>query len=60
MVATDTAMAVSRALKAFMTRVVIADPLQVKTDKIDTGTLTSLYAACYLLRAPLQTYHGFC
>ncbi len=49
-------MAVSRVLSPFVTKVVIANPLQVKaiahahvkTDKIDAGTLASLYAAGYL------------
>ena len=49
-------MAVSRVLSPFVKRVVIANPLQVKaiayahvkTDKIDAGTLASLYAAGYL------------
>lgn len=48
-------MAVSRVLSPFVKRVVIANPLQVKviahahvkTDKIDAGTLASLYAAGY-------------
>jgi hypothetical protein len=43
-------------LSPFVKRVVIANPLQVKaiayahvkTDKVDAGTLTSLYAAGYL------------
>ena len=54
--ATGNAMAVSRVLSPFVTRVVIANPLQVKaiahahvkTDKIDAGVLASLYAAEYL------------
>ncbi len=54
--ATGNCMAVSRVLSPFVTRVVIANPLQVKaiahahvkTDKIDAGTLASLYAAGYL------------
>lgn len=54
--ATGNAMAVSRALSRFVRRVVIANPLQVraiahahvKTDKIDAGTLASLFAAGYL------------
>src|SRR6185436_15575912 len=49
-------MAVSRVLTPFVKRVVIANPLQVKaiahahvkTDKVDAGTLASLYAAGYL------------
>ncbi len=49
-------MAVSRVLSPFVARVVIANPLQVKaiahahvkTDKVDAGTLASLYAAGYL------------
>ena len=51
-----TAMAVSRVLSPFVQRVVIANPLQVKaiahahvkTDKIDAGTLASLFAAGFL------------
>lgn len=54
--ATGNCMAVSRVLSPFVQRVVIANPLQVKaiahahvkTDKIDAGTLASLYAAGYL------------
>ncbi|MFB9984771.1 IS110 family transposase [Mesorhizobium kowhaii] len=54
--ATGNCMAVSRVLSPFVKRVVIANPLQVKaiahahvkTDKIDAGTLASLYAAGYL------------
>jgi transposase len=54
--ATGNCMAVSRVLALFVKRVVIANPLQVKaiahahvkTDKIDAGTLASLYAAGYL------------
>ncbi len=54
--ATGNCMAVSRVLSPFVARVVIANPLQVKaiahahvkTDKIDAGTLASLYAAGYL------------
>jgi transposase len=54
--ATGNAMAVLRVLSPFVTRVVIANPLQVKaiahahvkTDKIDAGVLASLYAAGYL------------
>lgn len=54
--ATGNAMAVSRVLSPFVARVAIANPLQVKaiahahvkTDKIDAGTLASLYAAGYL------------
>lgn len=46
-------MAVSRVISPFVTRVIIANPLQVKaiarahvkTDKIDAGTLASLHAA---------------
>ena len=46
-------MAVSRVLSRFVRRVVIANPLQVKaiahahvkTDKVDAGTLASLFAA---------------
>src|SRR4026208_1945533 len=55
-------MAVSRVLTPFVKRVVIANPLQVKaiahahvkTDKVDAGTLASLYAAGYLpeIRTP--------
>ena len=49
-------MAVSRVLTPFVKRVIIANPLQVKaiansqvkTDKIDAGTLADLYAAGYL------------
>jgi transposase len=49
-------MAVSRVLSPFVKRVVIANPLQVKaiaharvkTDKVDAGTLASLFAAGYL------------
>ena len=54
--ATGKCMAVSRVLSPFVKRVVIANPLQVKaiahahvkTDKVDAGTLASLYAAGYL------------
>ena len=54
--ASGNAMAVSRVLSPFVQRVVIANPLQVKaiahahvkTDKIDAGTLASLFAAGYL------------
>ncbi len=54
--ATGNCMAVSRVLSPFVKRVVIANPLQVKaiahahvkTDKIDAGTLASLYGAGYL------------
>jgi len=54
--ASGNAMAVSRVLSPFVHRVVIANPLQVKaiahahvkTDKIDAGTLASLFAAGYL------------
>ena len=54
--ATGNCMAVSRVLSPFVARVIIANPLQVKaiahshvkTDKIDAGTLASLYAAGYL------------
>ena len=54
--ATGNSMAVSRVLSRFVARVIIANPLQVKaiahadvkTDKIDAGTLASLRAAGYL------------
>jgi transposase len=51
--ATANSMGVSRVLTPFVTRVIIANPLQVKqahvkTDKIDAGTLASLQAAGYL------------
>jgi transposase len=54
--ATGNCMAVSRVLSPFVKRVIIANPLQVKaiahahvkTDRIDAGTLASLYAAGYL------------
>ena len=54
--ATGNCMAVSRVLSPHVQRVVIANPLQVKaiahahvkTDKVDAGTLASLYAAGYL------------
>ena len=54
--ATGNCMAVSRVLSPFVKRVVIANPLQVKaiaharvkTDKVDAGTLASLFAAGYL------------
>ena len=54
--ATGNCMAVSRVLSPFVARVVIANPLQVKaiahahvkSDKVDAGTLASLYAAGYL------------
>lgn len=54
--ATGNCMAVSRVLSPFVARVVIANPIQVKaiahahvkTDKVDAGTLASLYAAGYL------------
>lgn len=54
--ATGNCMAVSRVLSPCVARVVIANPLQVKaiahahvkTDKVDAGTLASLYAAGYL------------
>jgi transposase len=54
--ATGNSLAVSRVLSRFVARVIIANPLlvkaiahaHVKTDKIDAGTLASLYAAGYL------------
>ena len=54
--ATGNCMAVSRVLSPLVKRVAIANPLQVKaiaharikTDKVDAGTLASLYAAGYL------------
>src|SRR6478735_3994062 len=54
--ATANSMGVSRVLTPFVARVIIANPLQVKTiaqahvktDKIDAGTLASLQAAGYL------------
>ena len=54
--ATGNCMAVCRVLSPFVKRVVIANPLQVKaiaharvkTDKVDAGTLASLFAAGYL------------
>lgn len=54
--ATGNSMAVFRVLSPFVARVIIANPLQVKaiahshvkTDKIDAGTLASLYAAGFL------------
>lgn len=54
--ATGNSMAVARVLSAFVARVVIANPLQVKaiahahikTDKVDAGTLASLHAAGFL------------
>jgi len=54
--ATGNTMAVVRVLSSFVTRVVIANPLQVraiahahvKTDKIDAGVLASLHAAGFL------------
>jgi transposase len=54
--ATGNCMAVSRVQSPFVRRVVIANPLQVKaiahahvkTDKIDAGTLASLFAAGFL------------
>ena len=54
--ATGNCMAVSRVLSPFAKRVTLANPLQVKaiahahvkTDKVDAGTLASLYAAGYL------------
>ena len=54
--ATGNFMAASRVLSPFVKRVAIANPLQVraiahahvKTDKVDAGTLASLYAAGYL------------
>jgi transposase len=54
--ATGNRMAVSRVPSTFVRRVVIANPLQVKaiaharvkTDKVDEGTLASLFAAGYL------------
>jgi len=54
--ATGNAMAVSLVLSRFVHRVAIANPLQVRaiahahvrTDKIDAGTLASLFAAGYL------------
>lgn len=53
---TGDCMAVSRVLSPFVKRAVIADPLQVKaiahadvkTDKVNAGTLASLYAAGYV------------
>lgn len=54
--ATGNCMAVSRVLSPFVARVVIANPplvkaiayARVKTDKVDAGTLASLYAVGYL------------
>jgi transposase len=54
--ATSNCMAVSRVLSPFVRRVIIANPLQVKaiahahvkTDKVDAGTLASLFAAGFL------------
>jgi transposase len=54
--ATGNAMAVVRALEAYVARVIVANPLQVKTiayahvktDKIDAGVLASLRAANFL------------
>lgn len=54
--ATGNCMAVSRVLSPLVARVVIANPLQakaiahahVKTDKVDAGTLATLYAAGFL------------
>ena len=54
--ATGNSLAVSRVLTPFVSRVIVANPLQVKaiaqahvkTDKIDAGTLASLHAAGYL------------
>ena len=54
--ATSNCMAVCRVLSSFVRRVVIANSLQVKaiaharakTDKVDAGTLASLFAAGYL------------
>ena len=54
--ATGNCMAVSRVLSPFVRRVIIANPLQVKaiahapvkTDKVDAGTLASLFAAGFL------------
>ena len=54
--ATGNCMAVFRVPSTFVRRVVIANPLQVKaiaharvkTDKVDAGTLASLFAAGYL------------
>jgi transposase len=54
--ATGNCMAVSRVLSPLVRRVIIANPLQVKaiahahvkTDKVDAGTLASLYAAGFL------------
>ena len=54
--ATENCVAVSRVLSPFVKRIAIANPLQVKaiahahvkTDKVDAGTLASLYAAGYL------------
>jgi transposase len=54
--ATGNSLAVSRVLTPFVSRVIVANPLQVKaiaqarvkTDKIDASTLASLHAAGYL------------
>jgi transposase len=54
--ATGNSLALSRVLTPFVSRVIIANPLQVKaiaqahvkTDRIDAGTLASLHAAGYL------------
>jgi transposase len=54
--ATGNCMAVSRVLSPFVRRAIIANPLQVKaithahvkTDKVDAGTLASLFAAGFL------------
>ena len=61
--ATGNCMAVSRVLSPFVARVMIANPLQVKaiahahvkTDKVDAGTLASLYAAGYLPESGRRT-----
>ena len=59
--ATGNCMAVSRVLSPFVRRVIIANPLQVKaiahahvkTDKVDAGTLASLFGREWLARQPL-------
>jgi transposase len=64
--ATGNAMAVVRVLSPFVTRVIIANPLQVKaiayahvkTDKIDAGVLANLYAFCRRSGPPISRPSG--
>ena len=64
--ATGNCMAVARVLSPFVKRVVIANPLQVKaiahahvkTDKVDAGTLASLYEGLERAYEWFRANHG--